>query len=225
MHNIKWKDSNPVSLEFDDIYFSKEDGLAESDYVFIEGNNLPQRWKNLCSDFTIIETGFGTGLNFFAVYNLWQSLNLPATLNYISIEKYPLAKDDIIKAISTYSQFDETLEEFCSQYPSPDIKLKNCNIKIFFEDIKTALPKIGTNADAWFLDGFAPSKNPDMWCEELFKSMSEITKPEGTFATFTCAGFVRRALQENSFHVEKQKGFGKKREMLIGHKSNNKTIA
>ncbi|MDA0782371.1 MAG: tRNA (5-methylaminomethyl-2-thiouridine)(34)-methyltransferase MnmD [Rickettsiales bacterium] len=213
---MKWKDGHPVSEKFDDIYFSTEDGKEETYYVFIEGNDLKNRWQDNSDDFTIIETGFGTGLNFFCAYELWKSLCPNRMLNYISIEKYPLSSEDIVGAISKYPQFSKQLDAFLKQYPCQDIKLENCSIKILFEDIKTALPKINISADAWFLDGFAPSKNPDMWCEELYKTMSARTKPDGTFATFTSAGIVRRGLQENNFTVIKQRGFGKKREMLRG---------
>ena len=216
MNNLIWQDSNPTSKKFDDIYFSKEDGLAETNYVFIDGNNLKKRWGDNDKDFTIIETGFGTGLNFFATYNLWLSLKPSSTLNYISIEKHPLTENDIKKAIGIYPELSSILDKFCEQYPAPHIQLKNCNIQIFFEDIKTALNKIDTKADAWFLDGFAPAKNPDMWCKELYSAMSDLTKPQGTFATFTSAGFVRRAIEEKGFKVLKNKGFGKKREMLVG---------
>jgi tRNA 5-methylaminomethyl-2-thiouridine biosynthesis bifunctional protein len=218
MNQVIWKDSNPSSAIFDDIYFSIDGGFEESHYVFIDGNNLLQRWQNYNGDFTIIETGFGTGLNFFAAYQLWQSLNISGTLNYISIEKHPFSKEDIKKTIGIYPELSSILDKFLEQYPSSFIQLENCNISIVFEDIKTALPKITSKADAWFLDGFSPAKNPDMWCEQLYKTMNDITKKGGTLATFTCAGHVRRGLQENGFQVEKKKGFGKKRSMLTGYK-------
>lgn len=218
MNHIIWKDSNPTSTIFDDIYFSADGGLEESNYVFIDGNNLQQRWQNLNGDFTIIETGFGTGLNFFVAYQLWQSLNISGTLNYISIEKFPLSKEDIRKTITIYPKLSTILDKFLEQYPSSFIQIENSNISLFFEDIKTALPKINSQADAWFLDGFSPAKNPDMWCEQLYQAMSELTKQSGTFATFTSAGYVRRGLQEHNFQVEKKKGFGRKRVMLVGYK-------
>jgi len=216
MSNLTWKDSNPTSKEFDDIYFSTEDGLAETGYVFIDGNNLKKRWENNNSDFTIIETGFGTGLNFFSAYDLWLKLNINATLNFISIERYPLESEDIKKAISVYGEFSETLDKFLAHYPSANINLNKCKLTILFEDILTALPKIVTKADAWFLDGFAPAKNPQMWCDQLYNTMSVKTSKKGTFSTFTSAGIVRRSLIENGFDVKKIKGYGKKREMLKG---------
>jgi tRNA 5-methylaminomethyl-2-thiouridine biosynthesis bifunctional protein len=219
MNHLIWENSNPKSKQFDDIYFSIEGGLAETNHVFIEGNNLPSRWKDCDYDFTIIETGFGTGLNLFATYKLWLETDIDTTLNFISIEKYPLNKGDIKKALSEYKELSYIIDEFLEQYPSPEIRLKNCNINIYYEDIKTALPKIDAPVDAWFLDGFSPAKNPQMWCEELYNKMQYITKPNGIFSTFTCASKVRKGLQDKDFLLQKTKGFGKKREMLKGIKT------
>jgi len=223
MSAISWKGKTPLSKEFDDIYFSIEDGLCETQYVFLQGNNLPERF-NSQDDFTIIETGFGTGLNFFATWQLWEkSENRPKNLNFISIEKHPLTKEEIKQVISNWPQFNQYVEEFCELYSKDNflsIKLAEGKISltIYFEDIKTALAKINTKADAWFLDGFAPSKNPDMWQDDLFFNMSRLSHNKTSFATFTAAGFVKRALIENGFDVQKITGFGRKKEMLIGRK-------
>jgi tRNA 5-methylaminomethyl-2-thiouridine biosynthesis bifunctional protein len=221
---ITWQDGVPFSPEFGDIYFSKESGLAETNHVFLSGNNLPTRWQNR-QNFTIIETGFGTGLNFFATWKLWQETAAPkAVLNYISIEKYPLTADEIRKAISLWPELDVYVEEFCSHYTNKSAlqnhKLNDgrINLTLIFDDVATALPHLQTAADAWFLDGFAPAKNPQMWNDDLYKEMARLTSNEGTFATFTAAGAVRRGLHAHGFSVEKVAGFGMKRHILTGKK-------
>lgn len=222
---IRWEDGVPVSEEFDDVYFSKENGLEESRYVFLQGNKLEERWKNNNSNFTIIETGFGTGLNLLTSSLLWNKHNKNSgLLHYISIEKHPLAKEVIYKSNSDRESFTTILQELIEEYDSKtssaiEIKLKSQNILItlMFEDINTALPKIKTKADAWFLDGFSPSKNPGMWTDNLYQEMARLSKEKTTFSTFTSAGLVKRGLANNGFAVEKAKGFGKKRDMLTGH--------
>ncbi len=220
--NLLWSDGTPTSEIFGDIYFSREDGMEETRHVFLNSNNLPQRWQTQSEPFTIIETGFGTGLNFFTALKLWQEKpDFP--MHFISIEKYPLAGSDIRQAISTWPELVCYFDEFLPQYNPQEngqsyIKMfggKIC-VTIIFKDVKDALNDINTTADAWFLDGFAPAKNPDMWCDELFSNMRRLSKENTTFATFTAAGFVKRGLQNNGFNVEKIAGFGRKREMLCG---------
>lgn len=208
--SFKWKDGTPFSEEFDDVYFYPNSGLDEKRYVFLEGNNLPQKWHNFKGEFTIIETGFGTGLNFFAACQLWLKSSSPdAQLNFISIEKYLLSQLEIKEIISQYSDLIPYLE----LYPNGS---DNITLQILECDIKEALPQITKKADAWFLDGFAPSKNPDMWSDELFTAMKKLSHEGTNYATYTSAGIVRRGLAQNGFSTEKIKGFGKKREMLRG---------
>ena len=222
---IKWENGVPISEEFDDVYFSKDDGLEESKYVFLQGNRLEERWKNDNSNFTIIETGFGTGLNFFATCLLWEKTrNNNEILNYISIEKHPLSKEDMIKASSLYPSLIDIFQHFICRYKDTtssnafiNLKNKGITLTLLLEDVNTALPKLKTTADAWFLDGFSPSKNPDMWGANLYKEMRRLSQEGTTFSTFTSAGFVKRGLAENGFIVEKTKGFGRKRDMLTGH--------
>jgi tRNA 5-methylaminomethyl-2-thiouridine biosynthesis bifunctional protein len=223
--SIKWINNQPYSIDFNDIYFNSEDGLQETEYVFIEHNQLKQRFAALKnSHFTIIETGFGTGLNFLTVAAHWLALATPsATLHYISIEKMPLKLNDLRRAHEAWPQFSEVSHEFLQHYS----KLKAGNnqfnmagslidIGLHVDDILTALPQIIQKADAWLLDGFAPAKNTEMWSPEVFSHMARLSKPNTTFATFTSAGAVRRGLQAAGFKVEKHEGFGKKREMLSG---------
>ena len=223
--NIKWINNNPYSIDFNDIYFSTNDGLEETEYVFIEHNQLKQRFSSLeNSRFTIVETGFGTGLNFLAVVAHWLALApLDAELHYFSIEKYPLTLIDLTRAHALWPQFAEISSEFLQKYA----KLKTGNnifsmagsriqLSLQTDDISHALPQITQKADAWLLDGFAPAKNAEMWSNEVFTQIARLSKLNTTFATFTSAGVVRRGLQAVGFKVEKHTGFGKKREMLSG---------
>lgn len=222
-NRIIWIDGAPTSDIYDDVYFSEENGLAETNHVFLEGNNLRDCWrKNL--DFHIIETGFGTGLNFFASWKLWRELGCDATLNYTSVEKHPLNISDIKKAISMWPELDSYLQEFAGQYPNnlEDVSTFNFDnnkvqLCILWDDVNNALSSITTPANAWFLDGFSPAKNPDMWSDNLYKHMRRLTALGGTFATFTAAGNVRRGLQNNGFNVNKVPGFGRKRHILVGN--------
>ncbi|WP_424409207.1 bifunctional tRNA (5-methylaminomethyl-2-thiouridine)(34)-methyltransferase MnmD/FAD-dependent 5-carboxymethylaminomethyl-2-thiouridine(34) oxidoreductase MnmC [Pasteurella sp. PK-2025] len=227
-------ENTPVSAQFDDVYFSNQDGLAESQYIFQEGNQLWQRWQqSVDTHFTIAETGFGTGLNFFAVTDLFRQFrqcypDSPLTrLFFISFEKYPLPLTELKKAHQAYPQFASLSEQLHQYWLSP---IEGCyrfhfaetTLDLWFGDILHHLPQLGDymchKVDAWFLDGFAPSKNPDMWNDSLYQYLFRYTKPEGTFATFTAASVVRKGLAEAGFQVNKRKGYGKKRECICGIK-------
>lgn len=228
--NIKWDGQQPYSLDFDDIYYALGNGLAETEYVFIQHNQLGERFAAMAGSelsspiFTIIETGFGTGLNFFcAVQCFLNHAPANANLRFISIEHYPLTQQDFIKANQNWPMFNEQAKQLHSAYQVLKTgfnAFKLCNNRIILElwvdDASECLPKIQKTADAWFLDGFAPSKNSVMWSEKLFADVSRLSKPNTTFSTFTSAGTVRRGLQAAGFQVNKVEGFGKKREMLSG---------
>ena len=233
---LDWNDSGtPVSDTFDDFYFSNVNGLEETRYVFLLQNNLPQRWQDYDQRrFVIGETGFGTGLNFLAVWQWFekfrsQNPNSPLKeLHFVSFEKYPLSLKDIVKAHQAWPELAQYAQELQSHYPTA---VPECHrivladgaitLDLWFGDIKDCLPKVPVKkegmVDAWFLDGFAPSKNPDMWSQTLFDGMASLAKQNCTCATFTAAGFVRRGLIEAGFAMKKVKGFGTKREMITGH--------
>jgi tRNA 5-methylaminomethyl-2-thiouridine biosynthesis bifunctional protein len=223
--SIKWINNNPYSVDFNDIYFNFEDGLQETEYVFIDHNQLKQRFAALeNSTFTIIETGFGTGLNFLVVAAHWQALAPPsAQLHYISIEKHPLKLDDLCRVHALWPQFVTFSSELQHHYSN--LMPKNnrfsmagnrIQLSLQVDDVLRILPLILQKADAWLLDGFAPAKNADMWSDEVFAHMARLSKIGTSFATFTSAGAVRRGLQAIGFKVKKHPGFGKKREMLSG---------
>lgn len=235
------QENTPVSDKFDDVYFSNQDGLAETHYVFLEGNQLWERWVNYQeAHFVIAETGFGTGLNFFAVTTLFREFRQKhpdsplKRLYFISFEKYPLLLDALQQAHLAYPQFSHLAQHLQQHWLNP---IQGCyrfhfdeiSLDLWFGDVAENLPQLGdymnSKIDAWFLDGFAPSKNPNMWNEQLYQQMFRFTKLQGTFATFTAASAVRKGLENAGFNIKKRKGFGKKRECLSGQKTHEKLTA
>jgi tRNA 5-methylaminomethyl-2-thiouridine biosynthesis bifunctional protein len=214
----------PKSSVFDDVYFSASDGAAETSHVFLDGNNLPGAWQGRAR-FTIGETGFGTGLNFLMAWDLFErTAPAGAFLDYISVEKYPLSADFIRTALSPWAaRLSPYMEKFLARYPLniPGFHRIVFNnrvaLTLVFGDVNDVLPEVDARVDAWFLDGFTPAKNPDMWTQNVFDSMARLSAPGARFATFTAAGFVKRGLQAAGFAVEKKKGFGPKRDMLAGN--------
>ncbi|MGB2078252.1 MAG: bifunctional tRNA (5-methylaminomethyl-2-thiouridine)(34)-methyltransferase MnmD/FAD-dependent 5-carboxymethylaminomethyl-2-thiouridine(34) oxidoreductase MnmC [Vibrio sp.] len=233
--NLNWNESGtPVSDQFDDVYFSNHNGLEESRYVFIAQNELPARFEDHPRDyFVVAETGFGTGLNFLALWKVFEQYlaqtpnSNTQRLHFISFEKFPVKKEDLIKAHQAWPELADYAKALQYSYPEPthgcqriELAQGRVILDLWFGDIHHSLPKIinpqNGVVDAWFLDGFAPSKNPDMWNQDLFDAMANLSKPDASLATFTAAGFVRRGLQQAGFSMSKAKGFGHKREMLVG---------
>ena len=222
---IEWRNGQPYSASFDDVYFSTDNGLLETEYVFIQGNDLSRKWQQLdVPSFHIIETGFGTGLNFLCAANHWLTHAPPsATMHYTSVEKYPLSLPDMQQALQTWPQLkpiaDELLGQYAALLSTGTIRLcnKRIQLQLLCGDASACLAECDSKADAWFLDGFAPAKNPDMWQAALFEQMARLSHSQTSFATFTSAGAVRRGLTAAGFVVSKRAGFGKKREMIFGH--------
>lgn len=224
---IAWRDNTPVSTAFDDVYYSADDGLAESRYVFLANNNLPQAWHNEQRQFTVLETGFGTGLNFCATALLWaEHAREQQQLHFVSVEKYPLTHAEIAKALGHWPELDEVRIALCQQLPPavhgwhtlsfPQWRLE---LSLVYGDINTALPQIAANdirADTFFLDGFAPAKNPEMWSRQSLNQLAQCAATQATLATFTAVGQVRRDLEHHGFTMRKVQGFGRKRDMLVG---------
>ncbi|QQG36935.1 MAG: tRNA (5-methylaminomethyl-2-thiouridine)(34)-methyltransferase MnmD [Micavibrio aeruginosavorus] len=210
------------SVQFDDIYFSPEDGLAETEHVFLRGNNLPAAWQDR-SSFTIAETGFGTGLNFLAAWKLFEETAPVAhQLDYVSFEKYPLSSEEILTALRRWQgYFGGRLEKMAALYP---LRINGVHrvhltprtrLTLIFDDVNEALPRliVPRGVNAWFLDGFAPAKNPQMWSDVLFDGMARLSAEGATVASFTAAGHVRRGLAAREFTVSKVRGYGRKRDM------------
>lgn len=223
--SIDWDGAKPVSTDFDDIYFSVEDGLKESHYVFIENNHIPERLADKSNrHFCVAETGFGTGLNFLATLQAFdRHASGEQQLHYISVEKYPLSKNQLERALEAWPELNRDRQELLEQYPDllPGAHRRHfrdgrVSLTLIFGDVHEDFPEYDFTADAWFLDGFNPAQNPDMWDIKLYELMAKRSKSSTTFATFTAAGFVRRGLQSAGFEVERVPGFGRKREMLVG---------
>ncbi len=213
----------PRSKEFDDVYFSAENGFAETQHVFIRGNGLPEAWAG--RDFTIFETGFGTGLNFLCAWRLWNETNAGRKLYFISVEKFPLSRAEIESALEMWrGNFEGEFAALLENYPgnlsgTHRIAMgENCMLTLIFEDVNVAMPELNEAIDCWFLDGFRPASNPEMWSETVFQNMARMSKKGATFATFTAAGFVKRGLATAGFDVKKIQGYGRKRDMLVGAK-------
>ena len=224
--NITWHQGQPYSTHFQDVYFSTDDGLAETRYVFLQGNDLATRFQlaNI-HPFTIIETGFGTGLNFLCAAQFWlENASEKAVMHFISVEKFPLNLNEITLAQSNWPSLELISHAFLAKY-SQLLKGKNSiwlfdqrvQLTLLFDDAYHCLKTLNLKADAWFLDGFTPAKNPDMWSAELFEQVARLSDKNSTFATFSSASMVRRGLLAAGFVVQKRSGFGKKREMLTGY--------
>lgn len=213
----------PCSEQFDDIYFSRKDGVEETRHVFLNSNNLPQAWEGKDS-FVIAETGFGTGLNFLSAWKLFEETASDGqTLDFISVEKYPLTPEFIKDALQQWDEyFEGRLDILCENYPLRiagfhRVKINSkITLTLIFEDIADAFPQLEASVDCWFLDGFMPSKNPDMWSIGVFEQMARLSNAQASYATFTAAKHVRCGLSDAGFSVEKIKGYGYKRDMIAG---------
>ena len=219
---VDWSADTPVSREFGDVYYSKADGLAESRYVFLDGNGLPQRW-NSRSSFTIGEFGFGTGLNFLATWDCWRkSAPQDSHLHYLAFESRPMREQDLARAHSAFPDLDTAAKVLRKKLPIllPGFHRIRFNDRVFltlvYGSVEEFLPRSVAQVDAWYFDGFAPSRNEALWLPEQFRLAALISSPDASFATFSAATKVREALSLAGFAVRKREGFGKKREMLLG---------
>jgi len=236
---ISWEAGDtPLSLRFEDPYFAREDGRAETRHVFLGANSLPQRWRRH-SQFTIAELGFGTGLNFFETLALWRGhcqAHVAAVsggdtnrhLRFVSFERYPMTATDIERSLGPWPDLMPLVGELLAHWPPTrgepvhNVEFPAggavATLEVHLGDANLALPAWEGAADAWYLDGFSPAKNPELWRESLMQAVYDHTRPSGTFATYTAAGFVRRNLASAGFEVAKFPGYGRKRESLAGRR-------
>ncbi|HMS94869.1 MAG TPA: tRNA (5-methylaminomethyl-2-thiouridine)(34)-methyltransferase MnmD [Tabrizicola sp.] len=211
--DLDWRDEGvPVSRRFDDPYFSLAGGLAETRHVFLTGNGLPDRFRD---GFHIAELGFGTGLNLMATLLAHQG---PGHLFFTSFEAFPMEAPDIARALAAFPETAPVAPLFLDQWSKGARRLHfpNLTAVIIIGDARETLPAWQGRADAWFLDGFSPAKNPELWSDDLMTEVARHTAPGGTFATYTAAGHVRRALADAGFTVTRHPGFGRKRHMSRG---------
>ena len=211
---ISWIDNRiPVSCKFNDSYYSIYGGLEETNFVFLSGNNLPGRFND---GFHIAELGFGTGLNMLVSIEAFYKANIKGTLYYTSFEKYPLEKSQAERALKIFPTLNKNF--LLDQWSQKTFSVVSDRIigTVIIGDARKTVEQWSGKADAWFLDGFSPSKNPELWEPNLLKNVAIKTKKNGTFATYTAAGAVRRNLSNSGFLVEKVTGFGRKRHMCKG---------
>lgn len=222
---LQWQDAIPESEQFGDIYFNRAGGVAETEHVFLAANGLHERFATAAqTPFVIAETGFGTGLNFLCARALWlERASASRQLHFISCEKYPLTRDDLARALSAFPAFAEGTAQLIEAYPEPvpgffTLRFDGGRIllTLLLGDALDTLTQLDARVDAWFLDGFAPAKNPELWNTQLFTHIARLSTTGTTCATFTAAGLVRRGLQAVGFEIRKVPGFGRKREMISG---------
>ena len=211
---LDWNaDGVPISLRFDDPYFSLQDGLAETRHVFLGGNDLPARFA---PDFHIAELGFGTGLNLLTVWAAWRESGIKGTLHFTSFEAFPLDPAQMKTAHRAFPELRDLADELMNALNDKGANAHDLIFTLMTGDARETLPAWQGKADAWFLDGFSPAKNPELWEPALMQAVGGHTNPGGTFATYTAAGHVRRALGIAGFDVARVTGFGRKRHMSVG---------
>lgn len=215
-------DGTPFSAQYDDVYHSSEGGLAQAHHVFLGGNGLPGAWQGKRT-FTIVETGFGQGLNFLATWAAWRDdPQRCARLDFVSIEKHPFDRAGLSivhPASGVLAPLAETLRQSWP-VPVPGVHRftfddGRVTLTLLLGDAMETLSQLSCAADAFYLDGFSPAKNPDLWQPRVFKQLARLARAGATLATYTAAGFVRRGLQEAGFEVRKAPGFGSKRDMTV----------
>ena len=214
----------PYSRAFDDHFYCRNDGRLECGHVFLSGNGLPQRWQR-DEPFRIAELGFGTGLNLCETWRQWrETAPENARLHFTSFERFPMARGDIDRALSHWQEIERERTILAAKWPDApegrvEIELEpRIRLTVVCGAALESLIAAETPFDAWYLDGFAPSRNPDMWSADLMTQVYRLTVPGGRFATYAAAGFVRRNLAAAGFVVERRPGFAGKREMLCGEK-------
>ena len=224
---LDWDDQGrPHSRVFDDVYFSDQSGLEETRYVFLEQNRLQERFAALPVGGRLVigETGFGTGLNFLCAWQLFEQHAVAgARLHFVSVEKYPLSHADLQRALALWPELAPFAEQLLAQYIAihqgfQRLVLDNgrVTLTLLIGDALEQLPQLDAQVNAWFLDGFAPAKNPDMWTAELFAQLARLAAPGSTISTFTSTGWVRRLINAAGFKMKRTPGIGHKWEILRG---------
>ncbi len=212
--DLDWRDGIiPVSRRFDDPYFSLNNGLAETRHVFLAGNDLPGRFRD---GFHVAELGFGTGLNLLATLLACDG----QLLHYTSFEGWPMTADDMARALAAFPEAAAVAGPLLDQWATGArrFQLGTVEVQVIIGDVQTTLAEWPGQAVAWYLDGFSPAKNPEMWSPEVMAEVGRHTASGGTFATYTAAGHVRASLTAAGFQVERVAGHGTKRHMTRGRR-------
>ena len=212
--DLDWVDGQvPVSTRFDDPYFSVAGGLAETRHVFLSGNDLPDRFA---PGFAIAELGFGTGLNFLATVQEWTRAGVSGRLHYTSFEAFPMTAQEMDRALAAFPELAGLAATLVAAWQCGQRRFEitpGVTLEVVLGDARSTLPAWNGRAQAWFLDGFSPAKNPELWGDVLLAEVARHTAPGGTAATYTAAGFVRRGLAAAGFDVTRTQGYGRKRHM------------
>lgn len=225
--DLDWTDDGtPVARRFGDVYFSREDGLAEARTVFLAGCGLPDRWRGR-RHFTVAELGFGTGLNILALIRLWQQTRpAGAHLSVFSVEAFPLSAPDLARALTAWPELEPLAERLIAQWPGPvagfhrlDFDELGLTLDLGLGEAAEMIGRWQGLADAWFLDGFAPSRDPAIWRDAVLDAIAARSAPEVALATYTVAGQVRRGLEARGFALARRPGHGRKRERLEAWRS------
>ena len=210
---LDWRDGVPIARRFDDPYYSLENGLAETKHVFLAGNDLLARFGG---DFHIAELGFGTGLNFLVTWAAWDEAGRPGTLSFTSFEAFPMAIADMSDALRHFPDLTSYAEALLRTWAPGGQRMvlpDGPTLEVIIGDARQTLPAWDGKADAWFLDGFSPAKNPELWDPALLHAVGAHTKAGGTAATYSAAGHIRRSLTNAGFTVARTPGYGRKRHM------------
>lgn len=213
---LEWREGEvPVSRRFDDPYFSLADGLSEARHVFLAGNGLPARFV---PGFHIAELGFGTGLNMLAAWHAWLETGRNGALTFTSFEAFPIEPEEMARALLAFPELADLAEALVGVWHGGGgaFALNGVRLHVIVGDARQTLPAWQGKADAWFLDGFSPAKNPELWEENLLGEVAAHTAEGGTCATYSAAGHVRGKLEAAGFAVSRQPGFGRKRQMTTG---------
>jgi tRNA 5-methylaminomethyl-2-thiouridine biosynthesis bifunctional protein len=229
---LSLRDGVPYSTRFSDVYHSSDGGFAQARAVFLAGSGLPARWSGT-DRFVVLETGFGLGLNFIATWAAWlDDPDRPSRLHYVAVERHPFRRDDLRALWMRYPACEGLAAELLEAWPPLlrgfhriELQQGRVVLTLLFDDAATALPEVDATADAVYLDGFAPSRNPDLWSGEVIAQVARLARPGATVATWTVAGAVRARLQAAGFAVERRAGFGRKREMLVGQRTGSAMVA
>lgn len=210
---LDWRGGVPIAVAFDDPYYSLENGVAETEHVFLAGNDLPARFGG---DFHVGELGFGTGLNLLVTWAAWAQAGRQGALHFTSFEAFPMALDDVGNALAHFPQVKAFADILLAEWmpDSGPIKLTDGpTLQVVTGDARDNLPTWNGTADAWFLDGFSPAKNPELWQPDLLRAVAAHTNPGGTASTYSAAGHVRQGLTDAGFTVTRVPGYGRKRHM------------
>ncbi|WP_050409965.1 tRNA (5-methylaminomethyl-2-thiouridine)(34)-methyltransferase MnmD [Massilia sp. NR 4-1] len=229
---LSFQDSTPYAEQFGDVYHSNEGGLAQARHVFLSGNDLPGRWQGR-AEFSMLETGFGLGLNFLATWQAWRADPLRCRrLHYTSIEKYPFHAADLAQLHARWPELDAFSVQLRAQWPALTagahrllLDEGQVELTLVLGDVADCLPRLDLRCAAFYLDGFAPAKNPGMWAPPVLSHLHKLALPGATLATFSAAGPVRQALRQAGFVCKRRPGFGSKWHMLAARFSPEEALA